>query len=199
MVFLQRPKNERELQHAAPKEYLFPVKHFRKQIRPNSYQEVPPFIHLDLRREHYYYSETLKATQFSKIVRKGSEWTANHEGIYDALVLPLAKAFEHQRRDTLTRVAGPGWRYVWLFFPMVVLRDGLLALDVSVKPLEPKTLGRVSFVRHMESGTVNGFYLIDFVKFSHLGDYVGKEVDPFVNHVVELCKGNPRLFETQGA
>src|SRR5450755_1866088 len=74
LVFLQRQKNERELQHAVPHEYIFPVHHYRKQISTNSYQEVAPFIHLGLREHHYYYREPLKATQFSKIVRKGDKW-----------------------------------------------------------------------------------------------------------------------------
>lgn len=198
MVFLQRSKNERELKHAVPKEYLFPVKHFRKQRTSGSYEEVPSFIHLNLRHKHYYYSELLKATQFSKIVRKSNEWTANHEGIYDALILPLTKAFEHQRQDALKRVAGPDWKYVWLFFPMVVLRNGLFSLDVSAKPLEPKAQERVSFVRHLESDKANGFYLIDFVTFSHLGDYLDQEIGPFVTHVAELCNDNPQLFEKPG-
>jgi hypothetical protein len=198
MVFLQRPKNVRELQHAAPKEYLFPVTHFRKQLPGNSYQEVPPFIHLDLRHQHYYYSEPLKATQFSKIVRKGSDWTANHEGIYDALVLPLAKAFECRRKEAMPRSSGSGWRYVELFFPIVVLRDGLFTLDVSAKPLELKARGRVSFVRHLESGSVNGFYFTDFVTFANLGEYIGKEVKPFINHIVGLCSENPQIFERAG-
>jgi hypothetical protein len=195
LVFLQRAKNKREMEHPEPREYLFPVKHFKKPISANSYQEVPPFIHLDLRHHHYYYRDELKATQFSKIVRKGSNWTANHEGIYDSVVLPLAKALESQRQDALKRVAGPGWRYVWLFFPIVALRDGLFGIDVSERPINPKAKGRIGFVRHLESGNVNGFYLIDFVTFDYLGSYIENDLDPFVKHVIELCNDKPSLFD----
>jgi hypothetical protein len=195
-VFLQRAKNARELEHPAPREYLFPVKHFKKQVTSNSYQEVPPFIHLNLRDEHYYYRDGLKATQFSKIVRKGSHWSANHEGIYDSVVLPLAKALECQRQDALARVSGPTWRYIWLFFPLVILRGGLLGIDVSKRPMEPKAAGRISFSRHLESTSVNGFYLIDFVTFEHLGSYIKNEIDPFAEHIVKLHKETPNLFDT---
>jgi hypothetical protein len=191
MVFLQRPKNAREINHAAPREYVFPIKHYRKQISANSYQEVPPFIHLDLRHHHYYYSEPLKATQFSKIVRKGNDWSANHEGIYDALLLPLAKALECQRREVLKFATGPDWKYVWLLFPIVVLRDGLFTLDVSAAKRELQPKGRVSFVRHLESGNVKGFYLTDFVTFAHLDDFIQNEVQPFVAHIDKLCADEP--------
>jgi len=82
---LERTKNQRETEEPVPREYIFPARHYRKALSANSYREVPPFIHLGLRDHHYYYRELRKATQFSKIVRKGKEWTANHEGMYDSL------------------------------------------------------------------------------------------------------------------
>ena len=187
MVFLQRPKNERELQNSAPIEYVFPVMQYRKQVSENSYQEVPAFKHLNLSQHHYYYKEALKATQFSKIIRKGKEWGANHEGIYDALILPLAKALECQRRESMKLNLSNGWKYVWLLFPIVVLRDGLFAIDVSSAQRELKSKERVSFVRHLESGNVKGFYLTDFVTCAHLDDYISNEVQLFINQIISLC------------
>jgi hypothetical protein len=65
LVFIERLKNQRELMHAAPREYVFPKKCYQKKLTGNSYQEVAPFVHLSLRDKHYYFREAMKATQFS--------------------------------------------------------------------------------------------------------------------------------------
>ena len=85
LVFLERPKNQREQNTLEPKEYIFPFRVMQTRIDAKGYREVPAFSHLELRDHHYYFREPKKATQFSKIVRKGSDWVANHEGIYDSL------------------------------------------------------------------------------------------------------------------
>lgn len=199
MVFLQRRKNIREKKHVIPQEYIFPIKTYRKQISENSYQETPAFIHLDLQAHHYYYQEDLKATQFSKIVRKGSEWVANHDGIYDALILPLAKAFESRRTEILKISSGTEWKYIWLTFPMVILRNGIFSLEVTKKPLQPKPQGRMSFIRQLDTGNIKGFYLTDFVTFDHLENYVKNEMGAFSEHITELCRNKPELFTQKKA
>lgn len=191
LVFLQRPKNERELTRAIPREYIFPMQHYRKQVGQNSYQEVPPFIHLELSQHHYYYRESVKATQFAKVVRKGDKWVANHDGVYDSLVLPLAKALEYRRRDIDKIAHRADWRYVWLFFPVVVLRDALLTIDLAAPMRQITPRDRVSFVRHLESGNVKGFYLIDFISSAHLRKYIGEELQKFVDHIGQIYATKP--------
>lgn len=88
-VFLERPKNKRETTTFRPKEYIFPCKTYRENLSANSYREIPAFTHLGLASSHYYFKSPNKTTQFSKVVRKGSDWVANHEGIYDSLFLPV--------------------------------------------------------------------------------------------------------------
>jgi hypothetical protein len=199
LVFLERPKNQREQIHAVPGEYIFPRKHYRKMLTENSYHEVAPFVHLGLRNKHYYFQESRKATQFSKIVRKGKDWTANHEGIYDSLILPIAKSLEFRKADALKFARGQDWKAIWLFFPMVVLRDHLFAYDLSDTERTLDNRGRVTFVRHLESGNLKGFYMIDFVTFGHLDQYVQNEVSVFSKAIAELLTTNPRVFLDEDA
>lgn len=117
LVFLERPKNERELVPDEPKEYIFPFRIMQQRTNATSYREVPAFSHLDLGQHHYYFCERNKATQFAKIVRKGSQWVANHDGIYDSLVLPLAKLLEIRRLDILRFARGPRTFFVGCFSP----------------------------------------------------------------------------------
>lgn len=195
LVFLERSKNARELNPMEPKEYIFPFRVMQKRIDAKSFQEVPAFAHLQLRDHHYYMREQKQATQFSKIVRKGSDWVANHEGIYDSLVLPLAKLLEVRRADVLPRARGRDWRAVWLFFPMVVLRDHLYALDVSSPARTLEQRGRISFVRNLDTDKLQGHYLLDFVTFSALDDFITREVHEFCAPIKRLVENDPKALE----
>lgn len=198
-VFLERQKNKRELQHQSPKEYVFPRKNYRQTINANSYREIPAFEHLGLAASHYYFKEQNKATQFSKVVRKGSDWVANHEGIYDSVFLPMAKALEARVKS----LAGPGrtgeWRTVWLFFPVVVLRDSLMALQIAGSEKNLVQRGRVTFARSMDSDVLKGDYLIDFVTSHCLQDYLDSDIGSFAKAVADLGLSSPALLRGDDA
>lgn len=198
-VFLERQKNKRELQHQNPKEYVFPRKNYRQTISASSYREIPAFEHLGLAASHYYFKEQYKATQFSKVVRKGSDWVANHEGIYDSVFLPMAKALEARVKS----LAGPGrtgeWRTVWLFFPVVVLRDSLMALRISGSEKNLAEKGRVTFARSMDSDVLKGDYLIDFVTSQYLQNYLDSDVGSFAKAVADLGLSSPTLLRGDDA
>ena len=193
-VFLERQKNKRELQHQSPKEYVFPKKHYRHDLGAGSYREIPAFEHLGLGASHYYFKDQKKATQFSKIVRKGSDWVANHEGIYDSLFLPVAKALE-ARVKSLPKSGHTGeWRTVWLFFPVIVLRDHLKALSILGNERTLTNKSRVTFVRNMESDVLKGEYLIDFVTSSCMQNYLDDDVGAFADAVANLGLSSPTLL-----
>ena len=187
LVFLERPKNKRELESPQPNEYRFPRPHYGRQVRSNAFGEAPGFEFFGLADKHYYYREASKATQFVKIVRKGKDWTANHDGVHDAIVLPLAKVLEF-RKGQLPR-SGPrkeDWCSIWLFFPIVLVRNRLLAYVPTATPSLSER-GRVSYVRGLQSESVRGSYMIDFVKYAHLQNYVEAEVQSFAAAVSELA------------
>jgi len=194
LVFLERPKNARELNPSDPKEYVFPFRVMEQRLDAKTFREVPAFQHLKLQEHHYYLREPNKATQFSKIVRKGSEWSANHEGIYDSLVLPLAKLLEARRADVLPSARGREWRAVWFFFPMVVVRDHLYSYDLSGPARKLERRGRVSFVRHLDSEKLKGHYLIDFVTYESLEHFITDEVSTFCAPVKRLVEQEPTAF-----
>lgn len=191
-VFLERPKNKREATNFRPKEYIFPCKTYREDVSENSFMEVPAFSHLKLASSHYYFKSPNKATQFSKVVRKGSDWVANHDGIYDSVFLPIAKATESRLASLKSRNSGE-WRVVWLIFPVVVLRDNLMALTVRDGEKILTGQGRVTFVRNLESDTLKGDYLVDFVTSSYFQEYLSKDIAGFASAVVELCVSSPSL------
>lgn len=199
LVFLERQKNARELNVAEPKEYVFPFRVMEKRLDEKTFQEVPAFSHLQLRDHHYYFREQNKATQFSKIVRKGSEWSANHEGIYDSLVLPLAKLLEARRAEVLPSARGSDWRAVWLFFPMVVLRDHLFSFDLSGADRKLQRRERISFVRHLDAEKLKGHYLIDFLTYEALESYISKDIADFCAPIKRLVEHEPSALNNVSA
>lgn len=185
LVFLERAKNAREKDYSEPNEYIFPKARYKEQINHNSYRENHPFRHFNLGENHYYFKEPNKATQFSKIYRKSSNWFANHEGIYDSLILPQAKLLEFRKKEVASFCRGRDWKGIWLFFPMVVLRDNLFSYDLSGPERQLKEKARVSFVRQLDSSNLKGSYLTDFVTYSHLSDYVCVDIAQFSTSVLD--------------
>ncbi|MYM97969.1 hypothetical protein [Duganella vulcania] len=182
LVFLQTEKNGREIKNQRPREYVFPIPKYQQPIDENSYTEIDAFIRLGLSSSHYYYSTGLKATQFAKIIRKGSDWHANHDGVYDSLILPQVKALEQRRKEVKHSYTKGQWASIWLFFNVIVLRDHLFVLDVNEPDALPVSTGRVSFVRHVKTADLDEHYLIDFVTEEYLIDYI-KEVAFFAEAV----------------
>lgn len=191
MVFLERLKNDRERDIANPKEYVFQPGTFYKRLADGSVTRIEALTYLGIRNKHYYLREEKRATQFAKIVHKGGDWIANHEGVYDALILPQAKVFEYRKKQ-ITQTQS--WRTAWLFFPVVVLRDRLYAYDLSKEKRVLEQRGRISFVRHIESGSLKGFYLTDFITFDYLSDYICADIANFYEALLESLKENPKLF-----
>lgn len=142
-------------------------------------------MRLGLAPSHYYYSTEQKATQFTKIIRKGSDWHANHDGVYDSLILPQVKALEQRRKEVKRPYTKRQWATIWLFFNVIVLRDHLFVLDVNESDALPVATGRVSFVRHVKTGDLDEHYLIDFVTEDYLSSYIN-EVSIFTEAVGAL-------------
>ena len=193
LVFLERAKNNLEQENPTPNAYLFPKEKYREKINDKSYREIHPFQYFNLKDNHYYFKELNKATQFSKIYKKSSKWFANHEGIYDSLILPQAKLLESRKENVTKFVRGSGgeWKGIWLFFPMVVIRDNLFSYDLSGPERNLQKRDRVSFVRHLDSSNLKGSYLTDFTTFEYLTNFVCLDVCQFYNSVLDIVKNNP--------
>jgi len=198
LVFLERAKNERELNYSNPAEYCFPCTDYKKKLDATRYQSMPGFRYFDLSKCHYYYRDTIKANQFVKVVRKSSQWVANHDGVHDGIIMPLAKAFQ-TRRPSSNRVYinDSTWSTVHLFFPIVLVRNRLLGCN----PNAEQTLverGRISYVRELDSGLLKGPYLFDFVSFTSLDDYVNRELLGFAQEVVRVVECSADIIRGGG-
>lgn len=191
-VFLQTAKHPLDSKNPEARECMFPASPTANtQFRLAEY---------GFQAQHHYYSEPKKSVQFAKIVRKGGEFSALHDNVYDSLLLPQAKAFQSFLGHRSHRHSSPYQsEHISLAFNAIVLRDHLFALDLDVPDAEPTPIGRASFLRQIESKGISGAYLFDFVTQAYLATYVKDEIGGLVKAIAQAFADNPMRFRSHGS
>ena len=204
-VFLGRPKNKRDINLIEPSEYLFPIRKYRHILARSpdgksitSFREVAAFQYLNLADYHYYYKQQTKAVQFCRMIRNKNSWEANHGTIYDGIFYPIVKALLSRKKDLKNLHNTPPketeWKHIALFFPIVVLCGDIYYLDSVSKQPEPRKVPYITLTRELKSKTINGRFVIDFVKMDGLKDFIESQITPFVERVVAIVQNSPEMF-----
>jgi len=183
-VFLSRRRSTID-NWISPEQFMFPRRRYEK-YEGNSYTELTGFQFLELAQHHYWFTKRSKVVQLAKIVRNKSRWEAQHDGIYNALLLPLAKALTY-RLETLRKITS----IINLCFPIVVLKSPIYEIDTCATPLAAIRVPHVSFYRRLDSKTVKGEFIVDFVTLDGLADFVCNTITPFVEKVIALAEADP--------
>lgn len=179
-VFIERRKNQREMHSLRFEQFVFKKKRYEKAV-PGGSRVFWPSEFYEL-HDHYYLNHDKKASQFTKVVRKGDKWVANHDGIYDSLILPIAKATAQrtkQHREVVSHYKNP---VAFLTFPCVVLPRSLVVIDALTEN-DLREADQVSFVRNFDSGPLQGEVLIDFVSTNGLAKHI-EACELFGQHVL---------------
>ena len=120
-----------------------------------------------------------KAVQFCKIIRKGKEWCAFHDGIYDSILLPIIKCLEfYKKQDGYNNSE---WQYYTIFFPIVVLNSDLYSINSHINPDDINKVEYIHFTRDINCKKIKNNYLIDFVTKKGLTEYIEKNINAFVD------------------
>lgn len=201
LVFIERQKSPRDAHHV-PAEYVFPFENYRKemsteQANTKSYFCDPPWRHWNLAAHHYFYSQPQKAVQFCKICRNGSKFEANHGGLFESLVYPLVKAVSSKIDEAKHMNKNNTSKTVTLLFPIVVIRSDLYLIDSQELDSIASQVPHVSLLRHIDSKTVKGEFLIDFVHENALANFVTNNVMPFVDSLAKMMEGEPLFFREE--
>ena len=168
-VFVGRKKGLHDESYI-PEEYTFPKKTYKTTLGPSqdgkgtSFRLLPAWNHLNLNPIHYFTKEDQKAVQFCRMVRKGKNSEAQHGGIYDSILLPLIKCLLSEKKKA-SELRGE-WKYVHLYFPIVVLNSDLYYVDSGLDDPTPKLTKHISLLREFRSENVNGIFRIEFVNIS---------------------------------
>jgi len=190
IVFITRKKNEYD-NLIQKNEFLFPIKyHEQLQIEGQNAgtSEKSMFHYLGIDKIHYYYKNQNKAVQFCKIVKDKNSWKANHDGIYDAMLLPIIKALI-SRKENAKQI-----KSVWFFFPLIITTGNLYVIDSMLDNSEPELVNYVSFKREIKEDKIQGNFIVDFVQKEYLLDFVQHEVEPLFKPILDICENDAEFF-----
>ena len=135
---------------------------------------------------HYDFASETKAVQFCRIDRKGGKWHANHDGLYDSIFYPMAKALTARRREILIRNRPSEFDRFWLFVPMVIISGDILYVDSMAANPVPQERTDVTFKREIKSEKLNGVYAVAFVNQKHLEQFITDRLGPLVDRIADL-------------
>jgi hypothetical protein len=192
-AFLLRPttvpdSNRKNEEIVLPQEFY----HVRMKDKPNTMQRVDAIDYLGIRPLHYGFGASLKAVQFAKIVREKGTWAANHSGLYDAIFYPLVKGLLARKKEVAA--FGGEWKYVWLFFPIVVTSGDLFVMNTADDPPTPTLTDSVTYVRHIKQGKIDGYFAVEFVTQSALKRHVEEKIMPYAKAVGDLARLHPEKY-----
>lgn len=184
-VFIERNKSSSDKFYCPPN-FQFPIEKFNQQIegKPNSYKIVPAFRHFEIDKFFPYSLSNNKAVQFCKIVRRGKNWNAFHDGIYDSILFPIIKCLEYFKAEN-KKMINSEWSNSIVYFPLVVLNSKIYSIDSNIKPTKLNETELVSFTRDIDAKKYKDRYLIDFVNKDGLQNYLDNHLNPFVEKFVK--------------
>lgn len=160
---------------------FFQKKEYQRPIegKPNSYHVYNGFQFFDLQKAYPYSQKDTKAVQFCKIIRKGKEWCAFHDGIYDSILLPIIKCLEFYKKQD--GYSNSEWQYYTIFFPIVVLNSDLYSINSHINPDDINKVEYIHFTWDVNYKKIKNNYLIDFVTKKGLTEYIEKNINVFVD------------------
>lgn len=126
-----------------------------------------------------------KAVQFCKIIRKGNDWNALHENIYDSILIPVIKCLEYYKKIDKPSLNSE-WKNYIIYFPLVVLNSEIFFINSHLLPRVVDKVDYISFTRDIHSKNIKGNYLIDFVSKDGLEKYIQYNIDRFVDNFIAI-------------
>lgn len=213
-VFIGRAKNSYDYLHI-PSEYIFPTNDYtleRINEAGNLESRVPvsAFEYFELSKRHYYFQHGQKAVQFCKLLRQdtskkqtnrtGNKWQAGHFEIYNSIVYPIIKATGYRQAQLFELLRHPtnSWKFIALYFPIVVVNNSLFYVDGMEENPNPQSVSHVTLIRDLTDQHISGRFLVDFVTLSGLEQFVRSSITPFYSYITDLVASKPKLFRPDG-
>ncbi|WP_442577846.1 hypothetical protein ACSBOB_20075 [Mesorhizobium sp. ASY16-5R] len=213
-VFITRPKDKVDFL-AVPEEFCFPFEYrMEKKLTDGRTQfwTFPAFRHLGFNRLLPATSTPWKAVQFCGVRRKSgakgeeaendrakagsAKWYANHDGMYDAMFYPMAKALK-AHKELMPRYQTPtDWAYMWFFFPLIVTSGPLFMIDSSAADPHPVSVPFITFGREIQTSKLSGKFLVTFIQQASLPQYFGEVIEPIMGKAVELLNPQNPQYRT---
>ena len=180
LIFIGRPKSIVDGRYA-PEELVLPS------------TDNNAFFHLNFDEVHHSFVSRMKAVQFCRIERRGKNWRANHGGLYDSLIYPIAKAVTARKQEILEHNRPGGWRYFWLLVPIVVTSGDIFLVDSTASEPVPEAKHYVNFKREIQSENLKGTFAVDFIHQSELERFFAECVQPLIDKMAYLTMNDSNV------
>jgi len=189
-TFITRNKSKNDDRYIPPN-FTFSKNKYEVPIsgESNSYRAYDGFEYFKLKEIFPYSLQDYKAVQFCKIIPKGKEWIAQHDGIYDSIIYPLSKCLEYYKNLDIEQQKKISTRMFTVYFPMVVLNSNIYSINSHLDSEIVNEVDYMSFIREIENKKQKGQYLIDFVKKESLENYL-TNAESFMQKFLESIKSN---------
>lgn len=186
-VFLTRKKAALD-KYYAPGEFQF----FNEGFQFDKGEIIGVFEHLNLSENQYYTKSESKAVQFCKIIRNGKKAEAQHSGVVEQILFPLIKAFLDLYPNTSK--SNELGRFCKLTFNIVIVNSDIYKMNTEDEMAQPEKVNYIPFLHEIKSGNTEGIFLVTFVNFNYLEQFIKKEVLEFCELIKERYNMNHDLL-----
>ena len=190
-VFFTRKKGLLD-KYFTPREFHFVHERYFKEEDTFKSTALGAFSVLGLMDHHYYTKSNIKAVQLCKIVRNNSRYEAQHSGVVEGILYPLVKSYLSLFPNTPNST--DLIKYCKLCFNIVIVNSDLYTIDTEDEDALPKKVNFVPFLREIRSNNIDGSFLITFVTFNYLEQFIKEEILGFCNIVGEKYASDDKFL-----
>jgi hypothetical protein len=146
--------------------------------------------------------DQFRAGQMTKLTRSGTGWSADNAGIFDGLVMPLAKALRASQAsfDPLNFALPHNsdkspyqMPIVALHYPVVLTSAPLLCIDATREAPTVTDEPWCTVERHLQTANTSGHFVIDVVNHEHFAEYLSRRIGAHASEIADRVRADPRM------
>ncbi|SRR5579871_3892001 len=152
---------------------------------------IDAFDYMNLSQIHFATKQDKKAVQICKIIGNNKKLEVQHDGFLKDLLLPLIISKDAWVKESQNS-AGTG-KNCRLFFNLVIVNSDIYTIDSEKNDALPETVKFVPFISDISSKEIKGKFLVTFIKFDYLKEFIENEIMRFAQEVYTHYSNNPKL------
>ena len=144
--------------------------------------------------------------QLLRLNRQNSVWKADNNAVYDSILYPLAKAWQHQLKlneeelqEEIKESETGDWKYPSLtyMFPIIVTSGQIFVVDVTSGQPEINEAKWAKIKRTFKSKELSCDLRADVVSFQHWEEYLDARIVKVVKSAHDVLAKNTHFFDPE--